>query len=102
MEGRRLKRGELWLVAIDKLRPALVLSTFTGLNDIQVIPATTRVRGLATEVVAGLADGLVDDCVFNAQQLQLVPRDAFSLRIGALNVNKLDEVCRAIKEAIGC
>ena len=97
-----MTRGELWLAAIDKIRPVLVMSTFTGLNDLQVIPATSRVRGLDTEVLVGIADGLYDECVLNAQQLQLVPREAFSLQIGELSRLKMAEVCRAIKGSIGC
>ncbi len=97
-----MKRGELWVAAVDKMRPVLVLSTFTGLNEIQVIPVTTRIRGLATEVLVGPDDGLHDDCVLNAQQLQLVPSDVFSVRIGELDAQKLSDVCWAVKAAIGC
>lgn len=97
-----MKRGELWVAAVDKVRPVLILSTFTGLNEIQVIPVTTRIRGLATEVLVGPEDGLHDVCVLNAQQLQLVPYNVFSLCIGELDPQKLSDVCRAVKAAIGC
>jgi mRNA interferase MazF len=97
-----MKRGELWLAAIDKMRPVLILSTFTGLNHIQVIPVTTRVRGLATEVFLGRDDGLHDDCVLNAQQLQLVPAAALSVRISHLDPQKMFDVCKAVNAAIGC
>jgi mRNA interferase MazF len=97
-----LKRGELWIAAIDKMRPVLIMSTFTGLSDIQIIPATTRIRGLVTEVRLGPEDGLNYDCVLNAQQLQLVPQGVLSVRIGELDQVKTAAVCRAIKEAIGC
>ena len=102
MEERRLKRGELWIAAIDKMRPVLIMSTFTGLHDVQIIPATTRIRGLVTEVGLGKTDGLNYDCVLNAQQLQLGPTGVLSARIGELGPDKLAEVCRAVKEAIGC
>lgn len=92
----------MWIAAIDKLRPVLVVSSFTELNQVQVIPATTRIRDLATEVVVGRAEGLKRECVLNAQQLQLVPREAFSLRVGHLDARKLADVCRAINEAVGC
>lgn len=97
-----MKRGELWVAAVDKVRPVLILSTFTGLNEIQVIPVTTRIRGLATEVLVGPDNGLPDDCVLNAQQLQLIPFNVFSVRIGELDPQKLSDVCRAVKAAIGC
>ncbi len=97
-----MRRGELWIAAIDKMRPVLVVSSFTGLNHVQVIPATTRIRDLATEVVVGQAEGMKRECVLNAQQLQLVPREAFSLRVGQLDARKLADVCRAINEAVGC
>lgn len=97
-----MKRGELRLAALDKIRPVLILSTFTGLNDVHVIPATTRIRGLATEVVAGLLDGLNDECVFNAQQLRLISSAAVGYQIGTLSSDKLDEVCAAIDRVVGC
>lgn len=87
---------------MDKIRPVLVLSTFTGLNEVHVIPATTRIRGLATEVKAGLLDGLNDDCVFNAQQLQLIPTGAVGYQIGTLSPGKLEEICTALERVIGC
>jgi mRNA interferase MazF len=97
-----LKRGELRLAALDKIRPVLILSTFTGLKEVHVIPATTRVRGLVTEVKVGLLDGLNDDCVLNAQQLQLIPSAAVGRQIGELSGAKLDEVCLAVERVIGC
>ena len=97
-----MKRGELWIAALDKMRPVLILSTYTGLNDIQIIPATTRLRGLATEVEIGLANGVDARCVLNAQLLQLVRREVLSVKIGQLDSAELIDVCRAVKEAIGC
>ena len=97
-----MKRGELWIAALDKMRPVLILSTFTGLNDIQIIPATTRIRGLATEVEIEITNGVHARCVLNAQLLQLVRRDVLSFKIGQLDIEELNDVCRAVKEAIGC
>jgi mRNA-degrading endonuclease toxin of MazEF toxin-antitoxin module len=87
---------------MDKIRPVLILSTFIGLHEVHVIPATTRVRGLATEVKAGLLDGLNDDCVFNAQQLQLIPTAAVGYQIGTLSPDKLEAICTALERVIGC
>lgn len=78
------------------------MSTYTGLNDVQVIPTTTRVRGLATEVILEINDGLNERCVLNAQQLQLVPKTAIGRQLGVLNARKLADVCFAIREAVGC
>lgn len=97
-----MNRGELRLAALDKVRPVLIMSTFTGLKDVHVIPATTRIRGLATEVTAGLLDGLNDECVFNAQLLQLISTEAVGYQIGVLSASKMDEVCAALEKAIGC
>ncbi len=97
-----MKRGELWIAALDKMRPVLILSTYTGLNDIQIIPATTRIRGLATEVQIGIGNGVETRCVLNAQLLQLVQREVLSFKIGQLDTDELTDVCRAVKEAIGC
>ncbi len=99
--GGRMRRGEPWLAVVDKMRPVLVVSSFTELNHVRVM-ATTRIRDLATEVVVGRAKGMKRVCVLNAQQFQLVPREAFSLRLGHLDADKLANVCCAIIEAVGC
>lgn len=97
-----MKRGELWLAAVDKVRPVLIMSTFTGLRDIQAIPVTSRYRGLATEVRVGPDDGLALESVLNAQQMQLVPVAAFVRRIGQLGPDRMAQVCTAVTESIGC
>jgi mRNA interferase MazF len=97
-----LKRGDVWLAALEKIRPVLVMSTFTGLNDIQVIPVTSRRRGIATEVNLDTDDGIEFEGVLNAQQLQLLPAGVFIDCIATLAPERMDQVCAAIKEAVGC
>jgi mRNA interferase MazF len=60
----RLKRGEIRLVvspAPDKQRPVVVLardSILGSLVRVTVAPITSTVRGIPTEVVLGVEDGL--------------------------------------------
>lgn len=78
------------------------MSTFTGLNEVQIIPATTRRLGLPSEVLIGRLEGVDDLSVLNAQLLQLIPSGVLSVRLGMLGDDRMAEVCRAVKEAIGC
>lgn len=71
MGGRRLKRGEIrWYTfrLPDKRRPVLILTRseiIERLNEIIVVPATRTIRGLTTEVILTLDDGMPTTCALN-------------------------------------
>jgi mRNA-degrading endonuclease toxin of MazEF toxin-antitoxin module len=72
------------------------------LNEVFVVLATTRVRGIPTEVELGRDDGMSRDRVLNADQTDTVAKSYLVQRITALSPEKVAAVCRALNAATGC
>jgi mRNA interferase MazF len=103
----RVKRGEIrWYTfrAPDKRRPVLVLTrdqVIGHLNEIIVVPVTRTVRGLATEVVLTLDDGMPTSCALNFDHVALAQRDRMGAVLCALPTTRWPEVRRALLTACG-
>lgn len=72
-------------VQLDETRPALVLTRQLVrplLTRVTVIPITTTVRGLSTELPVGTANGLVHDSVVSCENIVTVPTSALGRQIG--------------------
>ena len=76
-----MNRGEVrWYTfrLPDKRRPVLILSrneVTDQLNEIIVVPATRTIRGLTTEVILSLDDGMPVICALNFDHVSLAQRD---------------------------
>ncbi len=102
-----MKRGEIWWYEHPylKRRPALIMTrdeAIGNLGELFTVLATTKIRGLATEVEIGVADGMPSDCVLNADHVDAVDKSFLSKRITQLGAAKMDEVCRALALATSC
>jgi mRNA interferase MazF len=100
-------RGELWWVELpeQKRRPYLILSrdvALTVLNRVITVPLTTTIRGIPTEVPLDTDDGLPRPCVASLDNIENVPRWAFTERIGLLGEPRMRQVCAALKLAVDC
>ena len=75
-----MKRGEIrWYTfrLPDKRRPVLILTrndVLDRLNEIIVVPATRTIRGLTTEVVLTVDDGMPAACALNFDHVALAQR----------------------------
>lgn len=104
-----MKRGEIrWYTfrLPDKRRPVLVLTrndVIGHLNEIIVVPATRTIRGLTTEVVLTIDDGMPAACGLNFDHVALAQRN----RLGPVLCSLLEletrwvEVRRALLMACG-
>ncbi len=105
MSDPGVRRGEIWLAALDKRRPVVVLTRDPlgrVLQSVIVGPVTSTVRGLRTEVELSEADGVHRPCVVNLDNLQLVSRARLLRRVGRAAPHTLRAICAATAEAIGC
>lgn len=109
MAGRvELARGDIWTYEFqrpDKRRPVLVLSrseAIAVLHTVIVAPITSTIRGLPSEVVVGMAEGLKHDSAVNLDHIQTVERARLSRYLVRLGSEKMRAVCRAIAAATGC
>ena len=101
-----MKRGEIWWAHLPPpvgTRPVLLLSRDEAIavrESVAVAPATTRRRGLKTEVFVSVREGMPKDCVINLDSIGTVERATLSQRICLLSSERMDQVHQAIKFAL--
>jgi mRNA interferase MazF len=84
---------------LDKARPVLVLTrelVRPHLARVTVAPITSTIRGLSTEVLVGVANGLDHPCVVSCDNIVTVPVTSLGHQVGFL----LDEQETALTQAI--
>lgn len=105
--GRAVTRGEIWLAQVGrKTRPVLVLTRpeVIDVRDlVTVAEITTRMRGIAAEVVFDHRDaGLDHPSAINCDGLHTVAQTMLTGRLGAVGSETMALVCRAVAYAVGC
>lgn len=104
----RLERGEIRLCRFpppDKPRPVVILtrgSAIGYLSRVTVAPVTSTIRGVPSEVVLGIEDGLRQPCAVNLHNVVTVPKDGIGRRLAALGRERMGEICAAVGFALGC
>jgi mRNA interferase MazF len=104
----RIERGEIRLVQFpspDEPRPVLVLtrdSAIGYLSRVTVAPITSSIRGVPSEVLVGLEEGLKQPSAVNLHNVVTVQKDVIGRRVAHLGEEKMRDVCRAIGFALGC
>ncbi len=102
-----MKQGEIYwypFAAPDKRRPVLILtrnSALRFLTSVTVAPITTTIRGIPTEVVLGLQDGLAHDCAVNLDNIQTIQKAELGAFMATLSPEKMLLVKEAIHFALG-
>jgi mRNA interferase MazF len=64
--------------------------------------ATTRIRGIPSEVPLSTDDGMPADCVLNFDNLAVLSKSLFVERICELPPLRMVQACRALAVAMGC
>ena len=101
-----MRRGEVhWykFARPDKKRPVLIVtrnSVIEYLGEVTVVPVTTTVRDIPSEVFLAQADGMPRDCAVNCDHLQTVSKGKIGPLIITLSGEKMAEVSRAIRFAL--
>ncbi|MCB1018247.1 MAG: type II toxin-antitoxin system PemK/MazF family toxin [Acidimicrobiales bacterium] len=104
----RPQRGEVWWCELPEItrRPVVVLSRDAAIPRLRralVAPCTTKVRGLASEVV--LEPGPDPVPRPSAVNLDSVESESVSVlvdRLGRLSDERMREVCAALAVAVDC
>jgi mRNA interferase MazF len=102
-----VKRGEIWwytFKAPDKRRPVLVLTRDTAigfLNAVTVAPITTTIRKIPSELYLDQDDGMSEPSAANFDNILTVPKTQFGDLITRLSFEKMLEVEKAIRFALG-
>lgn len=99
-------QGEVWWAeAEDKRRPVLIVTRSDAvpvLSWIIVAPVTRTIRDIPTEILLGGSHGLPAECVASFDNLQPIRRSFLTQRVGELQVDELDEICRALGALADC
>ena len=104
----RPRRGEIWYFRLrspDKRRPVLVLTrqrVLPLLRTAMVAPITSTIRGVPSEVIVGMEEGLKHDSAINLDHVQTVEQRLLHRYVGSLSDVKMLRVCRALALATGC
>lgn len=102
-----MKRGEVrWyrFSRPDKKRPVLILtrdSAIEFLGEVTVVPITSTIREIPSEVLLSRADGMPQDCAVNLDHIQTVSKGRIGSLITALSPRKLLELRSALLFALG-
>lgn len=100
-------RGEVWWYQDPRAgrRPFLILTrdeAIPVLNQVLAVPATRTVRGIPTEVPLGASDGMPADCALTLDNVTLVRVTLCTDRITRLGLERMQDVCEAMRIATAC
>lgn len=104
----RLERGEVRLYRFpppNKSRAVLILSRGAAiryLSRVTVAPITSTIRGVPSEVVLGVEDGMKKPCAVNLHNLVTVAQNGVGRRLAHLSDARMTQVCGAIAFSLGC
>jgi len=103
-----LNRGDVRLCLFpppDKQRPVLVLTRDSALGHlatVTVAPITSTIRGVPSEVVLDIDDGMKGRCAVNLHNAVTVAQSRLGRRVSILNAERMREVCAALRFSLGC
>jgi mRNA interferase MazF len=88
----------------DKRRPIVIVtrdSAIPYLTALTIVPITTTIRSIPSEVILTEEDGLLTECAANCDNLQTIPKAKLGNLITHLSPSKLSELRDAITFALG-
>jgi mRNA interferase MazF len=106
--AKTLSRGEVRMFRFarpDKRRPVLILSrqaVIDALGTVTVAAITSTHHGAPTEVEVGTAEGLKNASIVNLANVFTVRQSDVGTYLGALDAEKMAQVCEALAIAVGC
>ena len=101
-----MKRGEVrWykFKSPDKKRPVVILtrnSILDYLGEVTVVPITSTIRDIPSEVPLSKEDGMHNDCAINCDHIQTVSKEKVGSLITTLSKERLFQVRNAINFAL--
>jgi len=88
----------------DKKRPVLIMTrdgAISKLNEVTVIPITSTIRNIRSQVLLTVEDGMEMDCVANVDWIQTLPKGKLSGHVTQISDERLEEILDAIRFAFG-
>ena len=103
-----LSRGAVCLCQFpppDKLRLVLILtrhSSIRNLSTVTVAPITSTIRDVASEVMLDVEDGMKTRCAVNLHNAITISQSRLGRRVAHLSETRMEQVCAALRFALGC
>ena len=103
-----ITRGDVRLVHFappDKNRPVVVLtrdSAIGYLATVTVAPVTSTIRGVPSEVVLDVEDGMKAPCAVNLHNAVTISQERLGRRVAKLDAARMAEICGALAFCLGC
>jgi mRNA interferase MazF len=100
-------RGEIWMFSFpkpDKKRPVLVLTRqdmIGRLETVTVVPVTSTIRGVPSEVVLGIEAGLKRPSAANLHHVATVPLAGLRTFVGIISTESMTHVRDALLFSLG-
>lgn len=101
-----MKRGEVRWYKFkhpDKKRPVVILtrnSVLEYLGEVTVVPITSTIRDIPSEVLLSRQDGMHNECAINCDHIQTVSKSHIGLLITTLSKEKVGKIRNAISFAL--
>ncbi|MCC6368532.1 MAG: type II toxin-antitoxin system PemK/MazF family toxin [Bryobacterales bacterium] len=89
----------------DKQRPVVVLTRSSAIEYLAtatVAPITSTIRGVPSEVMLDIDDGMKGPSAVNLHNLVTVPQSRLGRRVAKLSERKMEAICAALHFALGC
>lgn len=103
-----MNQGDVYWYTVrapDKRRPVLILtrdSAIPYLTGITVVPITTTIRGIPSEVLLSPEeDGMMESCVVNTDNIQTIQKANLGALITRLSQERMRQVRAAIEFSLG-
>lgn len=102
-----MRRGEIWWAELAPpagRRPVLLLSrdeAYSIRELVIVAPVTTRIRGIPSEILLNLEDGLPKPCVVNLDTITTIAKASLQGKLTDLSPEKLKSVEAALHFVLG-
>lgn len=104
----RLSRGDVRLYRFmppDKQRPVVVLTRDSAIGHLAtatVAPITSTIRGVPSEVILDIDDGVKGRCAVNLHNAVTVAQSRLGRRVANLSAARMEEICTALRFSLGC
>ena len=88
-----------------KRRPVLIVThngAITVLNNLVVAPVTSTIRANPTNIAVGAREDIDHDSVASFDNLSAVPQSVLTQRLGAIDPQRLPEICDALNALAAC
>jgi mRNA interferase MazF len=100
---RQTEHGEIWEARLDKVRPVAIVSRddVNGRRGKTTVAAiTSTLRDAPTHVLVDHRDGLAQLSAINCDELQTIPKESLTRRIGRLSERKIADLDDALRFAL--